>query len=92
MIRNQLGRRNLTNYDRAKLALSLKPLLVEEAKKRMTAGKADPVQKSAQGKVRDELAKAAGVSHDIIDKVQLRKKRPLSRPKASGQGTMKQGR
>ena len=71
MIRNQLGRRNLTNYDRAKLALSLKPLLVEEAKKRMTAGKADPVQKSAQGKVRDELAKAAGVSHDIIDKVQF---------------------
>ena len=74
MIRNQLGRRNLTNYDRAKLALRLKPILVEEAKKRMTAGKADPVPISARGgtgKVRDELAKIAGVGHDTIEKVQV---------------------
>ena len=42
----------------------IKPILVEEAKKRMTAGKADPVPISARGgtgKVRDELAKIAGV-------------------------------
>jgi len=71
MIRNQLGRRNLPMYERAKLALQLKPLLAEAAKKRMVAGKADPVQKSAQGKVRDELAKIAGVSHDTIEKVQV---------------------
>lgn len=78
MIRNQLGRRNLLNYDRARLALRLKPILVEEAKKRQQAtqfGANAAVQKSAPreggSKVRDELAKAAGVSHDIIDKVQF---------------------
>ena len=78
MIRNQLGRRNLLNYDRARLALRLKPILVEEAKKRQatSTGGENPQlkQKSAEGvkgQVRDELAKAAGVSHDIIDKVQF---------------------
>ena len=60
-------RRNLTNYDRARLALRLKPILQEEAKKRMLSGKSDPVLNSAQGgkgAVRDELAKIAGVGHD----------------------------
>ena len=37
----------------------------------MKAGKADPVQKSAQGKTRDEVAKVAGVSHDTIHKVEV---------------------
>jgi len=70
MIRNQLGRRNLPNYERARLALQLKPLLAEEASKRMKAGKADPTKKSAEGEVREQLAKAAGVSHDTISKVE----------------------
>ena len=78
MIRNQLGRRNLTNYDRAKLALRLKPILVEEAKKRQAEYYGNQydgqVLKSAQvqkSKVRDELAKIAGVGHDTIEKVQV---------------------
>lgn len=78
MIRNQLGRRNLPNYERARLALQLKPLLAEEAKKRQatSTGGANPqlTQKSAEagkGEVRDELAKAAGVSHDTIHKVEV---------------------
>lgn len=77
MIRNQLGRRNLTNYDRAKLALRLKPILVEEAKKRQAAtqfGSSTVVPISAppqKSKVRDELAKIAGVGHDTIEKVQV---------------------
>jgi hypothetical protein len=40
----------------------------------MVAGKADPVQNSAQGsegKTRDALADIAGVSHDTIAKVDL---------------------
>ena len=79
MIRNQLGRRNLTNYDRAKLALRLKPILVEEAKKRQLStlkqnAEDTDVPISAQrgnSRVRDELAKIAGVGHDTIEKVQV---------------------
>lgn len=78
IIRNQLGRRNLPNYERAKLALQLKPILQEEAKKRQatSTGGENPqlVPKSAQaekGRVRDELAKIAGVGHDTIEKVQV---------------------
>lgn len=36
----------------------------------MLSGKADPVQNSAQGRTRDDLARAAGVSHDTIHKVE----------------------
>lgn len=75
IIRNQLGRRNLPNYERAKLALQLKPILQEEAKKRQEAtqfGSNTVVPKSAPpSKVRDELAKIAGVGHDTIEKVQV---------------------
>jgi len=46
--------------------LKLWPLLAARAKERMLRGKADPTQISAEGKgeTRDEVAKAAGVSHD----------------------------
>ncbi|NHZ40096.1 hypothetical protein [Massilia aquatica] len=72
MIENQLGKRNATDYVRAALALKLKPLLEQRAKDRMMAGRPDPVQNSAQGvgKTRDVIAKAAGVSHDTVRKVE----------------------
>ena len=73
VIRNQFSRRNLTPYQRAELALALKPLLAESAKERMLAGKAtDPTQNSAEGsgETRDQLADTAGVSHDTIAKVE----------------------
>ncbi len=86
MIRNQLGRRNLPSYERARLALQLKPILAEEAKRRQAEyhgnqygglpQKSAEVQKdgkaarSSQGEVREQLAKAAGVSHDTIAKVE----------------------
>ena len=56
---------------RSELALKLKPLIAAQAKKRMADG-AKGVQISAQakGKTRDDLAKAAGVSHDTIHKVE----------------------
>lgn len=70
IIMNQFGRRNLPVYERARLALRLKPILAEQANERMLSGKADPVQNSAQGRTRDDLARAAGVSHDTIHKVE----------------------
>lgn len=81
IILNQFGRRNLSAYDRSLLALKLKPLLARQAKKRMKAGKADPVQKSAQGKTRDEVAKVAGVSHDTIHKVEVIEEKATPRTK-----------
>ncbi|MGA2466331.1 MAG: MT-A70 family methyltransferase [Thermodesulfobacteriota bacterium] len=72
IIRNQLARRNLTPFQRAELALKLEPLIAEKGKARMLAGKkSDPVQNSAQGKTRDELASIAGVSHDTISKAKI---------------------
>lgn len=66
IIKNQFGRRNLPAYERARLALRLKPVIAERAKERML----NPMQNSAQGTTRDEIATAAGVSHDTIAKVE----------------------
>ena len=73
MIRNQLGRRNLPNYERARLALQLKPLLAEEAKKKQSESGGAVPQKSVKPPVdvQKELAKIAGVPHDTIHKVDV---------------------
>ena len=71
IIRNQFGRRNLSAYQRAELALKLEPIIAAKAKDRMLAGKSDPVQKSSQGKTRESLASVAGVSHDTIHKAKV---------------------
>lgn len=74
IILNQFGRRNLPAYERARLALRLKPVLADEAEKRkLSALKQNTdTQKSAErkGEVRDALARVAGVSHDTIAKVE----------------------
>jgi len=76
LIRNQFGRRNLTPYQRAELALKLKPLIAEKAKERqlgsLKKGNKNPVvQNSApRSKTRDELATITGVSHDTINKTE----------------------
>lgn len=70
LINNQLARRNLSNYDRSKLALKLEDIHRKEAKSRMLSGKKlDPAQISAGGETRDKIAEKAGVSHDTIAKV-----------------------
>lgn len=71
IILNQFGRRNISAYDRARLALKLKPIIAEKAKdNQRQAGGAVP-QKSAKAvDTRDELAAIAGVSHDTISKVE----------------------
>lgn len=77
MIRNQLGRRNLPDYVKVELNLKLKPLLAEEAEKRMKSGVANPVTTLTQGyaepqtgRVRTQIAKASGVSEGTVAKVE----------------------
>lgn len=75
VIRNQFGRRNLTPYQRAELALKLEPLIAAKAKDGMRAGGGSGPsgrQKSAHPtKTRDKLAEDAGVSHDTIAKAKF---------------------
>lgn len=71
IIKNQLGRRNLSAYDRSVLALKLKPVIAEKAKEQQIRKSVS--QKSVEQKPIDtqkELAKVAGVSHDTIHKVE----------------------
>ena len=76
IIKNQLGRRNLSTYDRSILALKLKPVIAEKAKEKQAeyhGNQHDGLhQKSDKEQVTTakELAKVAGVSHDTIHKVE----------------------
>lgn len=71
IIQNQFGRRNLSAYDRSVLALKLKPLIQKEAKKKQASHTEQGYQKSDKAEhTAKELAKAAGVSHDTIHKVE----------------------
>lgn len=74
IIQNQLGRRNLSDYDRSILALKLKPVIAEKAKEK-EAERKTTYQKSEKSQMPQintakELAKIAGVSHDTIHKVE----------------------
>lgn len=70
IILNQFGRRNLPLYERARLALRLKPVFAEKAKEQQ-GERTDISQKSVKGiDTQKELAKVAGVSHDTIHKVE----------------------
>ena len=70
IIINQFGRRNLTPYQRAELALRLRPVIEAKAKAKQVAGGEEKVpQKSAEPiETRKEIARIAGVSHDTIYK------------------------
>ena len=73
IIKNQFGRRNLPIHERARLALRLKPVIAEKAKEQQ-GKRTDIPQNSAKCSLpietREEIAKAAGVSHDTIAKVE----------------------
>jgi hypothetical protein len=81
MPKNQFGRRNLSVYQRAELSLKLEPLLKAKGKENLSAGGGDkkseayksgsPNSAKAISPIdrREELAQAAGVSHDTIGKV-----------------------
>ncbi len=77
IIKNQFGRRNLTPYQRAELALKLEGVVKEGAKENQIAageqfGRGKIPQNSAKPiqpiETRKELAKIAGISHGTIDK------------------------
>lgn len=82
IILNQFSRRNLPLYERARLALRLKPVIAEKAKenKQEAANKmnatignnvsAEICQNVTPIETRNIIAKAAGVSHDTISKVE----------------------
>lgn len=82
IIKNQFGRRNLPMHERARLALRLKSVIAEKAKsnKQEAAKKmnlivgnnvsAEICENVLPIDTREEIAKAAGVSHDTIAKVE----------------------
>jgi DNA modification methylase len=73
MIRNQFGRRNLSNYQRSVLALELESVFKAKAKENQGT-RTDILPKSAESKpidTRQELAKIANVGHDTIAKVKV---------------------
>ena len=75
IIKNQLGRRNLSAYDRSILALRLKPVIAAKAKENMLATQNNNAASACQKSdklvdTKKELAKTAGVSHDTIAKVE----------------------
>jgi DNA-binding XRE family transcriptional regulator len=71
IIKNQFGRRNLSAYDRSILALKLKPVIAAKAKENQ-GERTDltSVRNLTNVDTKKEIAKAAGVSHDTIAKVE----------------------
>jgi hypothetical protein len=68
IIKNQLGRRNLTDYDRGRLVLQLKPIISEKRKRGRPKKEIKPNLADLQ--TRDEIAKIADLSHGTIDKIE----------------------
>ena len=87
IIRNQFGRRNISTYDRARLALRMKEIVAAKAKENLkapTGGKKGlTLQKSGKSKVETDkqVAKSAGVSHDTIHKVDTIEKKATPKQK-----------
>ena len=76
ILKNQAGRRNLSPYDRAKLALRMKPIIAAKAKEQQARKSADfvlqnSVEQNPSATTQQELAAIAGVSHDTIYKVEF---------------------
>lgn len=75
MLRNQLGRRNLTDYNRGEMVLKLKKQVAADAEKRMLAGVHDenPPANLQEGRASKEtfsyLGKLAGVSGRQMRKI-----------------------
>ena len=90
MIKNQLGRRNISAYYRSILAMKLKPAIEKQAKAKQATHTEQGYQKSDKAvNTNKELAKAAGVSHDTIHKVQvIEEKAPEEVKTAARKGTI----
>lgn len=94
IIRNQFGRRNLTPFQRAELALKLKPVVEKKAEARKLSTLKQNVsdtQKSAERiETRDELAAMAGISHDTLKRAEVIKEKgtpeQVQRAREGGKG------
>lgn len=84
MIRNQLARRNLTDYARCLLALELEPSLRREAKERQREGGRCKVRQNSYEPidVKNQLAEYANVSHDTLNKVRVIRDKAIEQEKA----------
>lgn len=78
IIRHQLGRRNITPYQRAELALMLESVIAEKAKENQRHGQTAPgkpgtlLLNSVEAlNTQKELAEIAGVGHDTIAKAKF---------------------
>jgi N6-adenosine-specific RNA methylase IME4/transcriptional regulator with XRE-family HTH domain len=96
IIINQFGRRNLSLFERARLALELKPIIAEKAKENLTIAAEmtnTGLQKSVKAvNTQKELAAIAGVSHDTIAKVEKIETAPdVSAKVKSGELSINQG-
>lgn len=72
MLRNQLGRRNLTDFQRTEIALKMKPLIEVKAKENQGA-RTDILQnfvKSSPVHTGESVAEIAGVSRETVRKVE----------------------
>ena len=96
IILNQFGRRNISAYDRARLALELKPIIADRAKDNLRIA-AEMTNTGLQTSVKavntqKELADIAGVSHDTISKVEKIETAPdISAKVKSGELSINQG-
>jgi phage N-6-adenine-methyltransferase len=77
ILRNQLGRRNLTDFQRTEIALKMKPLIEVKAREKMLSGEnqySSPRQNSDEGtaplRTDSTVAELAGVSRDTVRKVE----------------------
>jgi 16S rRNA G966 N2-methylase RsmD len=74
VINNQFGRRNLTTFQKAELALKYEPIIAARAKENQGM-RTDIPQNSAKSltpvDTRAELATKAGISHDTIHKTKI---------------------
>ena len=94
IIRNQFGRRNLTPFQRAELALKLKPVVEKKAEARKLSTLKQNVsdtQKSAERiETRDELAAMTGISHDTLKRAEVIKEKgtpeQVQRAREGGKG------
>ncbi len=73
IIRNQFGRRNLSLYDRGRLALKLEPLLAEKAKEnQILGGKEKGLENSLNPiSTQHEIAKVAGISQNTVNRIKV---------------------
>lgn len=86
---NQFGRRNLSAYDRSKLALQLENVIKAKAKENQRKSGGAVPQKSAEPvETREELAKIAGVSRDTISKVKVIERKATPEQKAKSKGSV----